>query len=88
MFGGYCFVVDEKMCFGTFKGGLMLRVAPEEIGTLSDRNGASQMIHAGRPMKGFLFVEAEGFDNDAQLDFWIHKCLDFNPRAKSSNKRK
>lgn len=28
MFGGICFMVDEKMCFGTFKEGLMVRINP------------------------------------------------------------
>ena len=88
MFGGHCIMVDEKMCFGTFKGGLMLRVAPESVEELSNKPGADQMVHGGRPMKGYLFVEAEGYDNDAQLEFWIQKCLDFNPLAKASKKKK
>jgi TfoX/Sxy family transcriptional regulator of competence genes len=88
MFGGDCFMVDDKMVFGTYKGGLMARVAPEEIEELTTRNGAEQMVHGGRPMKGYLFIEAEGYDHEEDLSFWIQKCLDFNPRAKSSKKKK
>ena len=88
MFGGDCFMVDGKMCFGTYKGGLMARVAPEEVEALAERTGAGQMIHGGRPMKGYLFIEAEGYDSEADLEFWIDKCLEFNPRAKSSKKKK
>lgn len=40
-----------------------------------------------RPMKGYLFVEPEGFDFEEDLEFWIDKCLAFNPEAKSSKKR-
>ncbi len=87
MFGGDCFMVDDKMCFGTYKGGFMARVGPDEIDGLCDRAGASQMIHGGRPMKGFLFIEPAGFDHDEDLEFWIQKCLDFNPKAKSSKKK-
>ncbi len=87
MFGGNCIMVDDKMCFGTYKGGLMARVAPESIDDLQKRSGASQMIHAGRPMTGYLFIEAEGFDMDDDLEFWIDQCLAFNPRAKSSKKK-
>lgn len=87
MFGGDCFMVDDKMCFGTYKGGLMARVDPEEVPDLVIRNGTTQMVQAGRPMKGYLFIEPEGYDQDKDLEFWIKKCLEFNPKAKSSKKK-
>lgn len=87
MFGGDCFMVDDKMCFGTYQGGLMARVAPEEAEELAKRQGAAPMIHGGRPMTGYLFIEPEGYDMDADLEFWIGKCLAFNPRAKASKKK-
>ena len=88
MFGGYCFMVDDKMCFGTYKGGLMARVDPDEIDGLVERVGAEQMIHAGRPMKGYAFIHPEGYESDTDLEFWINKCLEFNPKAKASKKKK
>lgn len=88
MFGGHCFMVDHKMCFGTYKGGLMARVAPEEVEQLSKKLGAAPMIHAGRPMKGYMFIEAEGYDSDVALEFWVQKCLDFNPLARASKKKR
>lgn len=88
MMGGLCFMVDDKMCFGTYKGGLMARVEPTEIAVLTERLGATQMIHGGRPMTGYVFVEAEGLDAEDDLAFWIEKCLAFNPKAKSSKKKK
>ena len=88
MFGGICFMVDDKMCFGTYKGGLMAKVDPEEADALMQREGADQMIHGGRPMTGYLFIEPTGYDMDGDLDFWVQKCLDFNPKAKSSKKKK
>jgi len=73
-------MVDDKMCFGTYKGGLMARVEPTEIAVLTERLGATQMIHGGRPMTGYVFVEAEGLDAEDDLAFWIEKCLAFNPK--------
>jgi len=87
MFGGNCFMVDDKMCFGTYKGGLMVRIEPDEMVQLVKRTGASQMIHGGRLMKGYLFIEPEGYDTETDLKFWIQKCLDFNPKAKASKKK-
>ena len=88
MFGGNCFMVDDKMCFGTFKGGLMVRVDPEEFEALIVRPGTEQMVQNGREMKGYLWVAPEGYDLDEDLEFWINKCLEFNPKAKASKKRR
>ena len=88
MFGGVCFMVDDKMCFGTYKGGLMARVEPEEIEMLVGKEGVEQMINGGRPMTGYLNIDPSGYDSDEDLEFWIQKCLDFNPKAKSSKKKK
>ena len=87
MFGGHCFMVDDKMCFGTHQGGLMARVDPQEVETLTARNHATQMLHGGRVMKGYIHIEPAGYDMDADLEFWIDECLAFNPRAKSSKKK-
>lgn len=88
MFGGMCFMVDDKMLMGTYKGGIMARVDPEEVEDLLLREGATQMIHGGRPMTGYLFLEPEAYDLDSDLEFWVQKCLEFNPKAKSSKKKK
>jgi TfoX/Sxy family transcriptional regulator of competence genes len=87
MFGGHCFMLDDKMCFGTYQGGLMARVGPEKIEQLKEKKGASQMLHGGRLMKGFLIIEPEGYDMDEDLEFWIDQCIEFNPKAKSSKKK-
>jgi len=88
MFGGTCFMVDEKMCLGTFKGGVMARVGPDSVNEYLEIEGVEQMTNAGRTMKGYLNLLPEICDSDEQLEFWISKCLDFNPNAKSSKKKK
>ena len=88
MFGGICFMVDEKMCMGTYDIGLMARIGPQAIDEMIKRPGAQQMIHGGRTMTGYAMVEAAALDQDSELDLWIDKCLAFNPLAKSSKKKK
>ncbi|MBI5917150.1 MAG: TfoX/Sxy family protein [Bacteroidetes bacterium] len=88
MFGGLCFMVDDKMLIGTYKGGVMARVDPAEAENLVNRPGASQMIHGGKPMVGYLFIEPDGYETDTALSFWVEKCLEFNPKAKASGKKK
>lgn len=87
MFGGDCFMVHDKMLAGTYKGGIMARVDPAEEATLTQRPGASAMIHGGRAMPGFLMVDPEGYESDRDLNFWLDKCLEFNPKAKASKKK-
>ncbi|MCF8247711.1 MAG: TfoX/Sxy family protein [Saprospiraceae bacterium] len=88
MFGGLCFMLDDKMLIGTYKGGIMARIDPAETETLVNRPGASQMIHGGRLMPGYLMLEPMGYEHDAELSFWVEKCLEYNPKVKASKKKK
>lgn len=87
MMGGLCFMVDDKMCAGTYRGALMARVDPEEAEDLLKVKGATQMELGGKIMKGYLHIQPEGYDMDEDLEFWVKKCLEFNPKAKSSKKK-
>jgi TfoX/Sxy family transcriptional regulator of competence genes len=87
MMGGLCFMVDDKMCAGIVGDTLMARIDPALYPQALTRPGAREMDFTGRPMKGFVFVEPEGIDEDADLLSWLQLCLDYNPRAKASRKR-
>ncbi|MFT5860645.1 MAG: TfoX/Sxy family transcriptional regulator of competence genes [Flavobacteriaceae bacterium] len=88
MMGGLCFMVDEKMCLGVVKDDLMARVGPESEELLRTKKGARPMDFTKRPMKGYLFIDPDGIDYEADLTFWIDQCLKFNPEAKASKKKK
>jgi len=88
MMGGTTFMVDDKMCFGILKGGVLCRIDPEERDTLLDNDFAEIITQGGREMKGYVHVQPAGFESDEELEFWISKCLAFNPKAKSSKKKK
>lgn len=88
MMGGLCYMIDNKMCLGIIKDDLMARVGTDNYEELMLREGAREMDFTKRPMKGYVFVAPEGIDYDTDLEFWIQKCLDFNPLAQASKKRK
>lgn len=94
MMGGLCFMVDEKMCFGldtdkkTDMPRLMCRVGDLNYEKSLQKQHCRQMDFTGRIMKGYVYVSAEGIDTDQELDYWIQLCLDFNPLAKSSKKKR
>lgn len=87
MMGGLCFMVDDKMLAGVIRNELMARIGPDLYEPALQRSGAKEMNFTGRSMKGFVFVDAEGIDMDADLEQWIQDCLAYNPIAKSSKKK-
>ena len=94
MFSGLCFMVNDKMCCGIHfdkkknSDLLMARIGEEAAVGAMERKGCLPMDFTGRPMKGYVFVTNEGFDTDDDLAYWLQLCLDFNPIAKASKKRK
>lgn len=94
MFGGLCFMVEDKMCCGIHYDKkketdlLMCRIGQDSTEAALEREGCHPMDFTGRPMKGYVFVTPVGFDNDEDLDYWLQLCLDFNPQATMSKKRK
>jgi len=88
MMGGLCFLVDDKMCVGIIKDELMCRINPDIYQESLAKSGVKEMTFTGKPMNGYVYVEPETIDDDNELAFWIQLCLDFNPVAKSSKKKK
>ena len=88
MMGGLCFMVDEKMCVGIVKNNLMARIGVDAYEASLGKKGVQPMDFTGRPMKGYVFIDPEGVDMEDDLSYWIQKCLDFNPLAKASKKKK
>jgi len=88
MMGGLTFMVNGKMCVGIVKDDLMARIGPDNYSSALTKNGCKEMKFTGRPMKGFVMIEPEGVDMDEELEYWIQLCLDYNPIAKASKKKK
>lgn len=88
MMGGLCFMVNDKMCVGVIKDNMMVRIDPVIYEEALNKKGCREMDFTRRPMKGFAFIEPEGIVFDKELEYWVKLCLDFNPKAKSSVKKK
>lgn len=87
MFGGICFMVDDKMCVGVTKDHLMVRFDPALNDAILERHDAMPMDFTGKIMKGFAFVDPENLRTRRQLDFWIQLALDWNRKAPASKKK-
>lgn len=91
MFGGICYMVNGKMAIGVSKSDLMVRVGPDAHDEALKRAGARPMDFTGRPMKGFVFVSAEGTRKVQDLRRWVTMALAYNtvaPVAKKKARRK
>lgn len=88
MFGGLCFMVNDKMCVGVRPDKMMVRIDPAKSDEVLEANsGAEVMIHGGKEMKGFIFVDENTLHSKKQLQYWIKMALEFNDKAPSSRKK-
>lgn len=71
MFGGLAFLLRGNMCVGILKDSLMVRVGSDAYPDLVRQPHAREMDFTGKPMKGFLYVDREGVEADADLSRWI-----------------
>lgn len=70
MFGGYCWMLHGNMLCGVEVGRFMFRVGKEQEQQALSRPGARPMDITGRPMKGFVWVDAHETAGKA-LESWI-----------------
>lgn len=72
MFGGIAFMVHGNMCVGVVKDTLMLRVGADRYNEVLKHRHVRKMDFTGKPMTGFVYVDPEGFESDADLEHWIN----------------
>jgi TfoX/Sxy family transcriptional regulator of competence genes len=88
MFGGLCFMVDDKMCICCTRGTeIMCRIGPDEFDKAVERPGTRPMVHGGRSMKGYVYVDEAALVKKSEFDYWVNTSLTYNKIAKSSKKK-
>jgi TfoX/Sxy family transcriptional regulator of competence genes len=87
MFGGLCFMVNDKMCIGVEKDRLMVRLDPAKYNEVLEQEGCKPMDFTGKVMKGFVFVDAGVLTTKKKLNYWVQLALEYNKIAKSSKKK-
>ncbi len=86
MFGGLCFMVNNKMCVGVEKERIMVRLDPEKYDEVMEKEGCEPMNFTGKIMKGFVFVNADVLNTKKKLEYWVNLALEYNKIAKASKK--
>jgi TfoX/Sxy family transcriptional regulator of competence genes len=71
MFSGLAMLLDGNMAVGVRGDGLIVRTDPDQQEELLAESGARPFDLTGRPMKGWLVVDASGCAEDADLRRWV-----------------
>lgn len=72
MFGGLAFLVGGHMAVAVRgRGGLLVRVDPDEAESLVAAGRARPMEMRGRPVRGWVHVDADAVRTRRQLAAWV-----------------
>ena len=77
MFGGAAFLRDGLMFVGVVGDELMARVGTDYHDTAVAQPGVRVMDFTGKPMRGYVFFNADAIESDKKLAFWLQHCLAF-----------
>ncbi len=77
MFGGIAWMVNGNMACGIIGDDLMVRLDRDDAEAALTEEHVGPMEFTGRPMRGFILIEAEGIEGDADLGRWVDAGADF-----------
>jgi len=77
MFGGLAFVLNGNMSVGVIGSELMVRVGPDAYEDALALPHARLMDFTGKPLRGFVYVAAEGFRKRGDMQRWVERGLRF-----------
>ncbi|MEZ6057290.1 MAG: TfoX/Sxy family protein [Planctomycetaceae bacterium] len=77
MFGGVGFLRHGNMLLGIWKSSLIARVGADAYEPSLRLPCVREFDITGRPMTGWVMIDAEGLQNEADLIEWIEKSRKF-----------
>lgn len=77
MFGGIGFLINGNMACGVNKDDLIVRVDAATHADVVAEPGARAFDMTGRPMKGWICVDPDGYRTDADLVRWLGRGIDY-----------
>jgi TfoX/Sxy family transcriptional regulator of competence genes len=88
MFGGLAFLYKSHMFVGVSGNKLMARVGKENYEESLSHKHVRLMDFTGKPMPGYVYIEAPGIKSDKQLTFWLELCKNFVSNLPAKPKKK
>ncbi|UCD31298.1 MAG: TfoX/Sxy family protein [Desulfobacterales bacterium] len=77
MFGGVCHLLNGNMFCGVYKDFLILRLGQENADRALSLPSVKPFDITGRPMKGWVMVAQDEFENDSALKAWLNQAKKF-----------
>ena len=78
MFGGLAFMVGGYMAVAASRaGGIMVRVDPAETDAMLAKPFCRPMEMRGKPLDGWVRVDADGIATKRQLERWVARGLTY-----------
>jgi TfoX/Sxy family transcriptional regulator of competence genes len=77
MFGGICHLLNGNMFCGVYKDFLILRLGEENAERALRLSVVKPFDITGRPMKGWVMVEEDGFKKEEELEAWLNQAKAF-----------
>jgi TfoX/Sxy family transcriptional regulator of competence genes len=77
MFGGVCHLLNGNMFCGVYKDFLILRLGEANAKEAMDLPFVRPFDITGRPMKGWVMMESQGFGTDDALKEWLDQARQF-----------
>ena len=72
MFGGLTFLLNGHILVGCKKDGrILISVGEDNHEAAATRPGTEAMVHGGRVMSGFFWVDGDAIEDDDALEDWI-----------------
>lgn len=78
MFGGVGFMLFGNMACGVNQDDLIVRVGPEDYEAQLAQPNARPFDLTGRPMRGWIVVGPEGYEDDQDLENWVQIGVKFS----------
>jgi TfoX/Sxy family transcriptional regulator of competence genes len=76
MFGGVAFFVNGNMACGIMDDRVMIRVGPDRYEEALDRPHVEPFDRNGRPMRGWVSVQPEGYASEEELAGWLSQGVE------------
>ena len=87
MFGGLTFLVNGKMCVSVSGEDMICRFDPKLHAIMCEKKYFKPVKVKGIEYLGYCYISPAGIKSEDEFSHWIGLCLQFNSKAKSSEKR-
>lgn len=77
MFGGLGYLIHGNMACGWYNGHMVARIDPAHHASYLKKKYVRPFDLRGKPMKGWLLIEPDGYKTAKQLRAWIKIGLEY-----------